>query len=155
MAAYDAIVIGTGTAGSYLAPLRESHIRRSLALWVRPNPCVHAGKNYSETRLYSFFTSSAAKRRPRCASPPQSLDQDDRERPLPAIATHPDLAWYSRQVRANGSRATTAGQVRDQQNPLAHTPALPSRQAPQLRRPRFAAKEIYRHRPSPKHGMLS
>src|SRR5271155_4807619 len=45
--------------------------------------------------------------------------------------------------------------VRDQQNPLAHTPALPSRQAPQLRRPRFAAKEIYRHRPSPKHGMLS
>src|SRR5271155_2959756 len=44
--------------------------------------------------------------------------------------------------------------VRDQQNPLAHTPALPSRQAPQLRRPRFAAKEIYRHRPSPRHGML-
>src|SRR5258706_14470119 len=41
-------------------------------------------------------------------------------------------------------------QVRDHQNPLAHTPALASCQAPQLRRPRFAAKEVYRHCPSPK-----
>src|ERR1700680_799784 len=40
-------------------------------------------------------------------------------------------------------------QVRDHQNPLAHTPALASRQAPQLRRPRFTAKEVCRHRQSP------
>src|SRR5438105_5876392 len=41
-------------------------------------------------------------------------------------------------------------QVRDHQNPLAHTPALASCQSPQLRSPRFAAKEVYRHCPSPK-----
>src|SRR5580704_1101764 len=41
-------------------------------------------------------------------------------------------------------------QVGDQQNPLADPPALAARQAPQLCRPRFAAKEICRHRPSPK-----
>src|SRR5580704_2962553 len=41
-------------------------------------------------------------------------------------------------------------QVGDQQNPLADPPALASRQAPQLGRSRFAAKEICRHRPSPK-----
>src|SRR5438874_6663063 len=40
-------------------------------------------------------------------------------------------------------------QVRDHQNPLAHPPALASRQAPQLCRPQFAAKEVCRHRPSP------
>src|SRR4029077_9885559 len=45
--------------------------------------------------------------------------------------------------------------VRDHQNPLADTPALVSCQAPQLGRPRFAAKEVCRHRPSPKHGTLS
>src|SRR5271168_4834450 len=39
--------------------------------------------------------------------------------------------------------------VGDHQNPLAHTPALASCQAPQLRRPRFAAKEVCRHRLSP------
>src|SRR5438876_9802467 len=43
-------------------------------------------------------------------------------------------------------------QVRDHQNPLAHTPALASCQAPQLRHPRCAAKEVCRHRPSPKCG---
>src|SRR5438477_5102886 len=37
--------------------------------------------------------------------------------------------------------------VRDHQNPLAHTPAFPSCQAPQLRRPRVAAKKVYRHCP--------
>jgi hypothetical protein len=36
-------------------------------------------------------------------------------------------------------------QVRDHQNPLAHPPALASRQAPQLRRPRFAAKKYAGH----------
>ena len=41
-------------------------------------------------------------------------------------------------------------QVGDHQNPLAHTPALTAGQAPQLRRPRFAAKEIGRHRLSQK-----
>src|SRR5580704_7824594 len=46
-------------------------------------------------------------------------------------------------------------QVRDHQNPLADTPALASCQTPQLGRPRFAAKEICRHRPSPKHGLLA
>src|SRR6266404_9705113 len=40
-------------------------------------------------------------------------------------------------------------QVRDHQNPLADTTALASCQAPQLDRPRFAAKEICRHRPFP------
>src|SRR3989442_11129314 len=40
--------------------------------------------------------------------------------------------------------------VCDQQNPLADTPTLASCHAPQLRRPRLAAKEIYWHRPSPK-----
>src|ERR1700680_1286656 len=45
--------------------------------------------------------------------------------------------------------------VRHHQNPLADTPALASCQAPQLGRPRFAAKEVCWHRPSPKHGMLS
>src|SRR2546421_1885522 len=35
--------------------------------------------------------------------------------------------------------------VGDHQNPLAHTPAFPSCQAPQLRRPRVAAKKVYRH----------
>src|SRR6187549_1659457 len=45
--------------------------------------------------------------------------------------------------------------VRDHQNPLANTPTLASCQAPQLGRPRFAAKEICRHRPSPKHGTLA
>jgi hypothetical protein len=45
-------------------------------------------------------------------------------------------------------------QVRDHQNPLADTPALASCQAPQLGRPRFAAKKVCRHRPSPKHGTL-
>src|SRR4051794_18480733 len=39
--------------------------------------------------------------------------------------------------------------VRDHQNPLAHTPAFPSCQAPQLRRPRVAAKKVYRHCPIP------
>src|SRR6516165_4395142 len=38
--------------------------------------------------------------------------------------------------------------VRDHQNPLTDAPALASRQAPQLGRPRFAAKEVCRHRPS-------
>src|SRR2546423_11768282 len=42
--------------------------------------------------------------------------------------------------------------VRDHQNPLAHTPALAACQAPQLRRPRFAAKKVYWHYLSPKHG---
>src|SRR5258707_15587808 len=41
-------------------------------------------------------------------------------------------------------------QVRDHQNPLADTPALAPCQAPQLRRPRFAAKEVCWHRLSPK-----
>src|SRR5580704_3721381 len=36
--------------------------------------------------------------------------------------------------------------VRDHQNPLADTPALVPCQAPQLRRPRFAAKEVCWHR---------
>src|SRR5205807_10191414 len=40
-------------------------------------------------------------------------------------------------------------EVRDHQNPLAHPPALASRQAPQLCRPQFAAKEVCRHRPPP------
>src|SRR3954454_2327485 len=35
--------------------------------------------------------------------------------------------------------------VGDHQNPLAHTPVLTSCQAPQLRRPRFAAKKVSRH----------
>src|SRR6266404_7213361 len=39
--------------------------------------------------------------------------------------------------------------VCDHQNPLADTPALVSCQAPQLRRPRFAAKKVCRHTPSP------
>src|SRR6266481_5699304 len=43
-------------------------------------------------------------------------------------------------------------QVRDHQNPLADTPALVSCQPPQLDRPRFAAKEVCRHRRSPKCG---
>src|ERR1700757_4588417 len=43
----------------------------------------------------------------------------------------------------------------DHQNPLADTPALASCQPPQLGRPRFAAKEVSRHRPSPKHGTLA
>jgi MFS family permease len=30
---------------------------------------------------------------------------------LPVIAAHPDLAWYPHKVRADGSRATTAGQA--------------------------------------------
>jgi hypothetical protein len=45
--------------------------------------------------------------------------------------------------------------VRDHQNPLADSPALASRQAPQLGRPRFAAKKVCRHRPSPKHSTLA
>src|ERR1700730_15635817 len=45
--------------------------------------------------------------------------------------------------------------VRDHQNPLADTPALASCQAPQLGRPRFAAKKVCRHTPSPKHGTLA
>src|ERR1700756_5290075 len=45
--------------------------------------------------------------------------------------------------------------VCDHQNPLADTPALASCQPPQLGRPRFAAKEVSRHRPSPKHGTLA
>src|SRR6266436_917080 len=45
--------------------------------------------------------------------------------------------------------------VRDHHNPLADTTALVSCQAPQLGRPRFAAKEICRHTPSPKHGTLA
>src|SRR6266516_3769778 len=45
--------------------------------------------------------------------------------------------------------------VRDHQNPLADPPALASRQAPQLGRPRFAAKKVCRHHPSPKHGPLA
>src|SRR5262249_24338242 len=44
--------------------------------------------------------------------------------------------------------------IRDHQNSLADTPALASCQAPQLGRPRFAAKEVCRHRRSPKHGTL-
>src|SRR6516164_2598818 len=40
--------------------------------------------------------------------------------------------------------------VGDHQNPLADTPTLVSCQAPQLGRPRFAAKKVYRHPPSPK-----
>src|SRR6059036_2098778 len=43
-------------------------------------------------------------------------------------------------------------QVRDHQNPLADTPALAACQAAQLCRPRCAAKEVCRHRPSPKCG---
>src|SRR5467141_2452261 len=39
--------------------------------------------------------------------------------------------------------------VCDHQNPLADTPALASCQAPQLGRPRFAAKKVCRHTPSP------
>src|SRR6478672_4095399 len=39
--------------------------------------------------------------------------------------------------------------VRDHQNPLADTPALVPCQAPQLCRPRFAAKKVCCHRPSP------
>src|SRR5271163_4505269 len=45
--------------------------------------------------------------------------------------------------------------VGDHQNPLAHTPALAPCQAPQLRRPRFAAKELCRHRLAPKNGTLA
>src|SRR5882757_1255722 len=45
--------------------------------------------------------------------------------------------------------------VRDHQNPLADTPALTSCQAPQLRRPRFAAKEVCWHRLPPNHGTLA
>src|SRR5258705_11539090 len=45
--------------------------------------------------------------------------------------------------------------VRDHQNPLADTPALASCQAPQLGRPRFAAKKVCRHTPSPKHGTFA
>src|SRR4029077_19935704 len=45
--------------------------------------------------------------------------------------------------------------VRDHHNPLADTPALASCQAPQLGRPRFAAKKPCRHTPSPKHGTLA
>src|SRR5580693_800431 len=45
--------------------------------------------------------------------------------------------------------------VRDHQSPLADTPALASCQAPQLGRPRFAAKKVCRHTPSPKHGTLA
>src|ERR1700720_1414511 len=44
--------------------------------------------------------------------------------------------------------------VRDHQNPLAHTSPLAACQAPQLRRSRFAAKKVCRHRLSPKHGTL-
>src|SRR5580704_4500871 len=39
--------------------------------------------------------------------------------------------------------------VRDHQNPLADTPALVPCQAPQLRRPRFAAKEVVLASPIP------
>src|SRR3984893_7016817 len=46
-------------------------------------------------------------------------------------------------------------QVRDHQNPLADTPALVPCQAPQLGRPRFAAKKVCWHRLSPKHGTLA
>src|SRR5882762_1802510 len=45
--------------------------------------------------------------------------------------------------------------VRDHQSPLADTPALASCQAPQLGRPRFAAKKVCRHTPSPKHGTFA
>src|SRR6266853_3902184 len=45
--------------------------------------------------------------------------------------------------------------VRDHQNSLADTPALAPCQARQLRRPRFAAKEVRWHRLSPKHGTLA
>src|SRR4029077_748066 len=45
--------------------------------------------------------------------------------------------------------------VRDHQNPLADATALASSQAPPLLRPRFAAKKICRHRPSPKRGTLA
>src|SRR6516162_11319161 len=45
--------------------------------------------------------------------------------------------------------------VRDHQNPLAGTPTLVSCQAPQLGRPRVAAENVCRHRPSPKHGTLA
>src|SRR6202023_2343347 len=45
--------------------------------------------------------------------------------------------------------------VRDHQNPLADTTAFASCQAAQRSRSRFAAKEIGRHRPSPKHGTLA
>src|ERR1700719_4835144 len=41
-------------------------------------------------------------------------------------------------------------QVRDHQNPLEDTPALVPCQAPQLRRPRLAAKKVCWHRLSPK-----
>src|SRR5690349_6898559 len=44
--------------------------------------------------------------------------------------------------------------VGDHQNPLPHTPAFPSCQAPQLRRPRFAAKKISRH-PHPPNMVCS
>src|SRR6266436_7218447 len=45
--------------------------------------------------------------------------------------------------------------VRDQQNPLADTTALASRQAPQLDRPRLAAKEVCRHRQFPQTWYVS
>src|ERR1700730_16662988 len=45
--------------------------------------------------------------------------------------------------------------VRDHQTPLADTPALAPCQAPQLGRPRFAAKEVCRHPPSPQMVRLS
>src|ERR1700740_802432 len=45
--------------------------------------------------------------------------------------------------------------VGDHQNPLADPPALASCQAPQLGRPRFAAKKVCRHTSSPKHGTLA
>src|SRR6516164_4049597 len=44
--------------------------------------------------------------------------------------------------------------VRDHQNSLTDTAALPSCQAPQLGCSGFAAKKVYRHR-APKHGTLA
>src|ERR1700757_586649 len=44
--------------------------------------------------------------------------------------------------------------VGDHQNPLAHTPALTSCQAPQLCRPRFTAKKVSRHPHPPNDGTL-
>src|SRR5438270_3222500 len=44
--------------------------------------------------------------------------------------------------------------VGDHQNPLAHTPALTSCQAPQLCCPRFTAKKVSRHPQSPNDGVL-
>ncbi len=54
------------------------------------------------------------------------------------------------QDRPGPENSVTLVQTKHGEPPLADTPALTSCQAPQLGRPRFAAKEICRHRPFPK-----